>query len=598
MNLVAITRVKNEIDIIEPFIRHHAYHFDKIIVVDDGSTDGTYEVLCALKAAGLPLLLLREPSIGYRQSQTMSRLLHLAVNHFSPDWIVPVDADEFIAPLQGATLTQVLTDCEPELLKIEWYNYVWRPEDDTASQPNPVLRMRMCMPASPEWLGKVIIPARLVVDGVELTQGNHALMWNGKPLVARPFGAVRLGHFPIRGISQYAGKIAIGYLQYVATPDWDRRIGFHYIEPFRLLVEGRGPFVAAMAEASRRYSLSDDAPAAGDPQENPLRYRGGPLSFSTEGKSGFTDVLRYAETLAEQISSLARRGATTPAHPASSGAPSSLTGGAVTTSVANSEAVAAQTFQSFWAGGPLTPYESFCLTSFIAHGHRFDLYTYDRSIVVPEGVRVCDASEVLAADAFFVYEDGFGKGSPAAFANVFRYKLLADKGGWWVDTDVVCRSDYIPAFTEFMAWEDAHVVNCAILHFSSGHPLMIHCMEETMRLGRQVRWGDTGPRLLTRMVEELGYSAQVLPSSICYPVHYMEALDLLRPSQVAALQARTKSAFFVHLWNAVLHHNEVQKHLRPPQGSLLREWVDQYPVPGWSGDYDVDAFERIVPRQF
>jgi len=45
MKLIAIGRVKDELDIIEPFVRHHAHYFDTHIVLDDGSSDGTYEVL-------------------------------------------------------------------------------------------------------------------------------------------------------------------------------------------------------------------------------------------------------------------------------------------------------------------------------------------------------------------------------------------------------------------------------------------------------------------------------------------------------------------------------------------------------------------------
>src|SRR5215467_14461939 len=69
MKLIGISRVKNEIDIIEAFARHNARHVDKLILLDDGSTDGSYEVLCALRDAGLPLVVLREASIGYEQSR-------------------------------------------------------------------------------------------------------------------------------------------------------------------------------------------------------------------------------------------------------------------------------------------------------------------------------------------------------------------------------------------------------------------------------------------------------------------------------------------------------------------------------------------------
>ena len=57
MKSIAISRVRNEFDIIEAFVRHHAHHFEKLIILDDGSTDGTYEVLLSLQTAGLPLVL-------------------------------------------------------------------------------------------------------------------------------------------------------------------------------------------------------------------------------------------------------------------------------------------------------------------------------------------------------------------------------------------------------------------------------------------------------------------------------------------------------------------------------------------------------------
>src|ERR1043165_6467761 len=146
-----------------------------------------------------------------------------------------------------------------------------------------------------------------------------------------------------------------------------------------------------------------------------------------------------------------------------------------------------------------------CLRSFIDHGHTFELYTFEADLRVPVGVTVRDAAELLGQEQFFVYEDGLGKGSPSAFANLFRYKLLAERGGWWVDTDVLCLSGDIPAFAEFFAAEDDTVINVAILFFQPYHPLMIRCLEEATRMGRAVRWGDTGPFLFTRLIHEFGY---------------------------------------------------------------------------------------------
>ena len=183
MKLVCISRVKNEADIIEAFVRHHAAYFDKIIIVDDASSDGTYEVLRALREEGLPLVVLRQCTVGYEQSRHMTRLMHMAVDQFGADWVAPLDADEFIEPKEGTTLAEWLGTREPTPILLRWSNFVWRPEVDASSELNPVVRLRLRLPPRDDH-NKIIIPARLIEDGISLSQGNHHLERNGKSLPA------------------------------------------------------------------------------------------------------------------------------------------------------------------------------------------------------------------------------------------------------------------------------------------------------------------------------------------------------------------------------------------------------------------------------
>ncbi len=96
-----------------------------------------------------------------------------------------------------------------------------------------------------------------------------------------------------------------------------------------------------------------------------------------------------------------------------------------------------------WIGSRLTLVELLTIHSFLYHGHDFYLWVYDEILTpLPEGVTVMDATTIIPAEDVFSYKHrnqfGHGKGSVSGFSDIFRYKLLYDRGGWWVDMDVVC----------------------------------------------------------------------------------------------------------------------------------------------------------------
>jgi hypothetical protein len=92
-----------------------------------------------------------------------------------------------------------------------------------------------------------------------------------------------------------------------------------------------------------------------------------------------------------------------------------------------------------WIGSHLTLMEQLTLRSFVAQGHRFVLWTYDDlETALPPGVERRDAREVLPSERVFRYRGGHFPGSCAGFSDMFRYALLAERGGWWVDMDVTC----------------------------------------------------------------------------------------------------------------------------------------------------------------
>jgi len=224
--------------------------------------------------------------------------------------------------------------------------------------------------------------------------------------------------------------------------------------------------------------------------------------------------------------------------------------------------------RTFWHGSELSLYEELSLTSFVRLGHAVQLYSY-RPLRPIEGVEAVDAARILPESEVFSYADGPGKGSYAAFANLFRYKLLYDLGGIWVDTDVLGIRSMSTLPPACVAWEDQSHINCAVMRFPVGHALIKALYERALELGRGVAWGQTGPRLLTALALADPTQLTILPRETFYPVHWSEAQRLVSPQEADACEAAARSSYCLHWWNEVLRRNGVSRSEPPPTGSYL-----------------------------
>ena len=89
--------------------------------------------------------------------------------------------------------------------------------------------------------------------------------------------------------------------------------------------------------------------------------------------------------------------------------------------------------QGLWIGDTLSRFEYNSIKSYIKQGYEYHLYTYGKVNNIPEGVIIKDGNDILDKKYIFYYE-----GSIAPFSDLFRYKLLFDKGGVWTDCDIIC----------------------------------------------------------------------------------------------------------------------------------------------------------------
>ena len=227
-------------------------------------------------------------------------------------------------------------------------------------------------------------------------------------------------------------------------------------------------------------------------------------------------------------------------------------------------------FQSFWLGKSLPPCQKLCMKSFIDYGHEYDLYTYD-PVPVPEGVRVLDACEILHRNEVFFYRHGKERGSVAGFADLFRYRLLMLRGGWWVDTDVVCLSSKIPEGEIFMERQCEELICTAVLKFPKGHEFVKTLYEISRDAGKNIIWSQIGPDLLTSLAHQAGLWGQTGLREQAYPIYWKEASLPVTTRDHAAADKRTRSAAFLHLWNEVFRREGSLALHHPPDGSFLAD---------------------------
>lgn len=306
---VAVTRTGNECDIIEPFVRHHAALFDRLLIIDDESSDGTWAILERLRDEGLPLTLFRAAEVDWPQTAFTTRLMHLAFDEFDADWVAPIDADEFVEAPAGKGLEEILPPARDLLAMLRWSNFAWHRSIDE-SERNPVVRMRMRMPPRTDSY-KTIIPRDALAGDrdASLLPGNHGLARAGGYADLLYCRDLPLCHYPVRSIQQFVSKSVINYLRYAALPRHGRPMdGFQYARPFDL---AKGPIeqllpqiVEEMERMSPVYAMQDGGQMVGEPAERPLDYRGGPLTLSAFPASALTNIVNLAERLARRVSAL------------------------------------------------------------------------------------------------------------------------------------------------------------------------------------------------------------------------------------------------------------------------------------------------------
>ncbi|OGJ55566.1 hypothetical protein A3D88_00180 [Candidatus Peribacteria bacterium RIFCSPHIGHO2_02_FULL_52_16] len=216
MSLTTISWVRNEADIIEIFVRHHAAFAERMIIIVHRSEDNTREILEELKREGIPLDIRTDERIAHEQGEALSQLMLELAEEEPEAWILPLDADEFLGSMSSSPKELIHTlPHTPHLFP--WRTYVPTPEDPM--EELHVLR-RIAHRRKNEIIpySKVFFPAS-VGKTARLPLGSHQLLdrVTSEPIQMKDTEKLFLAHFPIRSENQLRTKIIGGWLSHLAN---------------------------------------------------------------------------------------------------------------------------------------------------------------------------------------------------------------------------------------------------------------------------------------------------------------------------------------------------------------------------------------------
>lgn len=223
--IASVSLVKDECDIIELFIRINLRFVDRMYIIDNNSSDATVEIIEKLQGEGCSVTIWHDDRVDFQQGFTTTSAVRRITDEYGPDWIIPLDADEFI--------TENGQDLRSELKKIpkqhcgilEWRTFVPL-SCNYSSFENPLWQNFRQRAIETIRFNKVVIPAPLVPQTL-LPMGNHFLMTHEHKNVPAFTLSATLAHIPVRSPEQIVAKSIIGSIKHQITRDRKADEGFH-----------------------------------------------------------------------------------------------------------------------------------------------------------------------------------------------------------------------------------------------------------------------------------------------------------------------------------------------------------------------------------
>ena len=226
MKIAAVVGVKDECDLIQPCLeRLWAVGVGPILVLDDHSTDGTLDVVDRLMSrspASLERTILR-PDFGPNMRME-GPVFGRFVSQHSPDWLLVIDADEFLICANN-DLQAILANIVEPVLSIERFNVPLTNDpfvpvtgtDGSAFLDVPLITGRELLnrkileeSVDRRWIMNKILPKLACRPrGVaEYGLGWHSVLdSSGQPIPASPAKGIVIVHLPMTTRERFIRKV-------------------------------------------------------------------------------------------------------------------------------------------------------------------------------------------------------------------------------------------------------------------------------------------------------------------------------------------------------------------------------------------------------
>ena len=243
--------------------------------------------------------------------------------------------------------------------------------------------------------------------------------------------------------------------------------------------------------------------------------------------------------------------------------------------------------QSLWIGTKLSSIEQLSIKSFLDNGHEYHLYTYNPIKYIPEGTIIKHANEILPENEIFTYKSG----SYSAFANYFRFMLLYKKGGYWVDTDLICIAKFdfnqdIIIASEPTKYYNKKLITSFLIKLPQNSNIAKRGIEiqkehKIKILKGEIKW-CSGNKTVIQLVNEFKLDKYIVPWITFCSCSWQDTESLINKDFKTRgyndITKLPKDLYGIHLWNEVWRRNNIDKNKKYSDDCLFEQLKLKYNI--------------------